>query len=270
LDENRPFPRGAKAFKAADGRDYDEAELQRGSYLKIDHILVWNDPRDWSVDSQIITDLLLSHQGYLGTVSRKNGDTSLPNNGYQQDGQPPIWVSNLDLHWRTEYHINRFGTGAFVEALKGVWSAASDGSVLQFNFMGKPSKLTYDYTHDRLLRYKQETLEPNVSSKETAGPGADPNEDELPDLPQLKRVYMVGDNPESDVRGALEYFPEDGTEWVPILVRTGVWKQTDVQREPKYKPAVIVDDVLDAINWGMRREGIDVDREGLKKALGGA
>ena len=44
--------------------------------LKIDHIFIWNDPRDWSVDIQIIHDLLISHQGYLGTVSNRNGNES--------------------------------------------------------------------------------------------------------------------------------------------------------------------------------------------------
>lgn len=67
--------------------------------LKIDAIFVYNDPRDWAVDTQLILDLLLSKQGILGTYSEKNGDKSLPNNGWQQDGQPPIFFSNPDLFW---------------------------------------------------------------------------------------------------------------------------------------------------------------------------
>lgn len=57
---------------------------------------------------------------------------------------------------------------------------------------------------------------------------------------------MVGDNPESDIRGANLHG------WDSILVRTGVYK--DDQGEPKYKPTTIVDDVLAGVHWAMKRE----------------
>ncbi|KAF4587123.1 HAD-superfamily hydrolase, subfamily IIA, CECR5 [Ophiocordyceps camponoti-floridani] len=198
-------------------------------------ILVWNDPRDWSLDIQIIHDLLVSRQGHLGTISNKNGDVSLPNKGWQQDGQPSLWISNLDLFWKTEYPVNRFGTGAFVEALKGVWSAVTDGAELKFQALGKPFGSAYGFAHKRILNHYHGTE------------GLDTN--------KLRRVYMIGDNPESDIRGANEFRPEDGTEWVPILVRTGVWKKTTAEPEPRHRPAVIVDDVLEAVVWAINKEG---------------
>lgn len=216
--------------------------------LKIDQILVWNDPRDWSLDIQVIYDLLVSQQGYISTMSDKNGDRSLPNNGWQQDGQPELWISNLDLFWKTEYPVNRFGTGAFLEALKGVWSAATDGAELQYHALGKPSQFTYDYAHTRLLEYYS-SMSGNAGGKSEATP--------------LRRVYMIGDNPESDIRGANKFCPEDGTEWVSILVRTGVWQQTAAEKQPRHKPAVIVDDVVDAIVWALRNEGVDASRSWL-------
>ena len=39
--------------------------------LRIDAIFVYNDPRDWGLDSQIIKDVLLSKEGILGTLSSK-------------------------------------------------------------------------------------------------------------------------------------------------------------------------------------------------------
>lgn len=244
--EVKPLPEGITIFKSNDPTSYDTEALKRNNNLRIDHVLIWNDPRDWSLDTQIVHDILISHQGYLGTVSQKNGDARLPNNGWQQDGQPKLWMSNLDLVWRTQYHINRFGTGAFLEAFKGVWAAVTGGKELQYEYMGKPSTLTYDYAHGRLL-------------KDDGG--------EKPHHRPLKRVYMVGDNPESDIRGAVEYEPEDGTEYVPILVRTGVWQQTEREPVPTWQPAVIVDDVLDAVVWALRNEGIDTDRESLQLEL---
>lgn len=239
--EFRDLPDGKSASAVTDPYSKDLGD----SAVKIDQILVWNDPRDWSLDIQVIHDLLVSHKGYLGTLSDKNGNRTLPNNGWQQDGQPELWISNLDLVWKTEYPVNRFGTGAFLEALRGVWSAVTNGAELQYNALGKPSQFTYDYAHTRLLQYYSGVRE----GKKEATP--------------LKRVYMIGDNPESDIRGANEFCPEDGTEWVSILVRTGVWQETVAEREPRFRPRVIVDDVVDAIVWALRNEGVDVDRERL-------
>ena len=158
-----------------------------------------------------------------------------------------MWVSNLDLLWKTEHPINRFGTGAFVHALRGVWHE-STGHELRFKYMGKPSQITYEYAHDCLLR-------------DDTSQGSGARGQRRP----LRRVYMVGDNPESDVRGALEFQPDDGTEYVPILVRTGVWHPTEAAPRPRWEPAVIVDDVLDAVVWAMRQEGIDIDRKQVEQ-----
>jgi HAD superfamily hydrolase (TIGR01456 family) len=242
----KPLPKGKEIFNPKDPYTTDIPE----SALKIDHIFVWNDPRDWSVDIQLIHDVLASHKGYLGTVSRKNGDQTLPNNGWQQDGQPCLWISNLDLHWKTQYPINRFGTGAFVEALKGVWRAATDGVELQYKALGKPLQVTYEYAHDKLLHLDRS----GADSKKTK---------------PLKRVYMIGDNPESDISGANGFSPADGAEWKSVLVRTGVWAPTDMEPEPRHKPDAIVNDVVDAIVWALNSEGIKMSREELL-ALGTA
>ncbi|KAG6040400.1 hypothetical protein E4U41_000644 [Claviceps citrina] len=239
--EFRPLPDGKSASAVTDPYSTDVAPHA----LKIDQILIWNDPRDWSLDIQVIHDLLVSHRGYLGTISPKNGTPSLPNHGWQQDGQPQVWVSNLDLVWKTEHPVNRFGTGAFLEALKGVWSAVTDGAApLQYNALGKPSRFTYDYAHARLLRRH-------------ARPGTDAT------ATPLRRVYMIGDNPESDIRGANEFCPGDGTEWLSVLVKTGVWQETAARKAPRHTPAAIVDDVVDAIVWALRNEGVDASRRWL-------
>lgn len=224
--------------------------------LKIDQIFVWNDPRDWSVDTQIIHDLLISHKGYFGTISAKNGDASLPNNGWQQDGQPGLWISNMDLLWKTNYPLNRFGTGAFMEALKGLWSTTTGGMDLVFDALGKPSNHTYKYAHERLLRYYHDMACHRGEA-----------EHDVSKCHPLRRVYMIGDNPESDIRGANDFAPADGTEWVPILVRTGVWRQTAAETEPRHAPAVIVDDVVDAVVWALNNEGFKASRYWLLSAV---
>lgn len=149
--------------------------------LKIDAIFVYNDSRDWGLDVTVITDLLLSKQGVLGTVSEKNGDDSLPNRGYQQDGQPPLYFSNPDLLWAAKYHLSRLGQGGFREALKGVWRALTGGhgkqpAELIKTVIGKPHQPTYEFAEKRLRAYRSDMF---------AGQPIQP----------LKKVYMVGDNP---------------------------------------------------------------------------
>ena len=86
--------------------------------VKIDSIFIFNDPRDWALDTQIILDLLLSHNGYLGSLSSKNNNASLPNRGYLQDGQPPLYFSNPDLFWASAHHLPRFRSRWFPESLR--------------------------------------------------------------------------------------------------------------------------------------------------------
>lgn len=198
--------------------------------LKIDAVFVYNDPRDWGLDATVILDTMLSKDGYLGTLSEKNGDASLPNNGYQQDGQPPLYYSNPDLWWATSYHQSRLGQGGFEAAFEGLWHRVTDGAKLEKTVIGKPSQHTYEFA-ERRLRQHRKALSHNVGLN-------DP----------LRRVYMIGDNPESDIRGANNYVSPHGSDWTSILVRTGVYQDGT---EPKYKPDIIQDNVLKAVEWAV-------------------
>ena len=146
--------------------------------LKIDAIFVFNDPRDWALDTQLILDLLLSHRGYLGTLSPLNNNSSLPNHGYQQDGQPPIYFSNPDLWWAAAYHLNRLGQGGFREAFEGVWRAVTGGEkndvTLHKRLFGKPYGNTFRFAENKLELHRPVIL----------GKGAATT--------KLRRVYMVG------------------------------------------------------------------------------
>lgn len=142
--------------------------------LKIDAVFVYNDPRDWALDTQIILDLLLSHKGYLGTISALNMNDSLPNRGYQQDQQPPLYFSNPDLLWAAAWHLPRLGQGGFRESLEGVWRALTNGAELQKNMFGKPNKVTYAFAEKKLEEHRNAIL----TEDEKGG--------------RLHRVYMVG------------------------------------------------------------------------------
>ncbi|PWW79907.1 HAD-superfamily hydrolase [Tuber magnatum] len=65
----------------------------------------------------------------------------------------------------------------------------------------------------------------------------------------LKRVYMIGDNPESDIQGANQASYR-GTTWWSLLVRSGVWSEPQDTKSP----IAVVDDVLAAVDWAMENE----------------
>lgn len=206
--------------------------------LKFDAIMIFNDPRDWALDTQVVLDLLLSEKGILGTYSPKNGDTSLPNNGWQQDEQPKLFFSNPDLFWATNHHMPRLGQGGFQASLEGVWNATTGGAKLERTVIGKPHPATYKYAERVLHKYRTHMLSGNGELKRK--------------IPHLKRVFMVGDNPESDIRGANEFQSSHGTDWTSVLVKTGVYRSGTV---PAHKPRVIVGDVYDAVKWALEQEG---------------
>lgn len=211
--------------------------------VKIDGIFIFNDPRDWALDTQIILDLLLSHRGYLGSLSPKNSNPSLANKGYLQDGQPPLYFSNPDLFWAAAYHLPRLGQGGFREAFEGVWNAVTGGPEkgvhLEKRMFGKPHQGTFAFAEKRLASHRKTLLGKGMTKIGMEG---------------LKRVYMVGDNPESDILGANQYKSPAGSTWHSILVRSGVFDGG----EPAHKPKTIVNDVWDAVRWGMSEEGVQV------------
>ncbi|TPX55772.1 hypothetical protein PhCBS80983_g05039 [Powellomyces hirtus] len=193
----------------------------------ISAILIMHDPPDWGLDIQIITDLLLSQNGHIST-RRPLHHASLP-----ADHPPfiPLYSSNADFLWSNDYAFPRFGQGGFVAALRGVWAPlmrdqpnGADRELPIAGQFGKPSAATYDFAKRVLARNSSNT-------KDAIG-----------------TVYMVGDNPASDIAGANRHG------WTGILVETGVYKQGDVVVGDE-RPEVVVRDVEKAVEWVMRREG---------------
>ncbi|EXJ62577.1 HAD-superfamily subfamily IIA hydrolase [Cladophialophora yegresii CBS 114405] len=234
---SKPFQRDYYAtFARPIPKPINPASLDES--LKIDAVFVYNDPRDWGLDMQVILDVMLSHEGYLGTYSRKNGDTSLPNSGYLQDGQPTLYFSNADLLWAADYHLSRLGQGGFQASLEGLWRAVTyhkdhkSTPELYRKVIGKPYRETYEFAEKQLMRHRESMFGKQQSTR-------------------LRKVYMVGDNPESDIRGANDYDSPHGIEWLSLLTRTGVYRDQDGRR-PTWEPTAIVDDVKAAVQWALK------------------
>lgn len=222
-----------RAHHSAHGRPTSSGLPRR----EISAILVWSSPRDWCLDLQVLADLMLSSGGIFGNKSLQASDITLPNDGYLQDSQPKLYFCNPDFEWATPHHRPRFAQGAFREAFRGIWTYATRNRTdapFDPTIMGKPREITYIYGEKMLQAYNEKL------AHQRGRP-----------VPSIKTVYMIGDNPESDIAGANQYtsrMPE--AKWRSILVQTGVYRAGP----PVVQPHHIARDVTEAVKLALEQE----------------
>ncbi|POS80478.1 hypothetical protein DHEL01_v201116 [Diaporthe helianthi] len=218
-----PFPEISSGYHDKYGNIADDFSHEE----KIAAVFVFTSPRDW-----ICVDLLLSVNGQLGTRSSLNGNAKLPNHGYQQDGQPLVFWCNPDLQWATPHATPRLAQGAFRAALEGIWTSLTKGKAdLQSWTCGKPTSTTYDYAEQILNKYHQK-IKPFSTTP-------------------VRKVYMIGDNPESDICGAILANETSTLDWKSVLVETGVHK---AGTKPEHKPTETKTNVWEAVRWAVGNE----------------
>jgi HAD superfamily hydrolase (TIGR01456 family) len=206
-------------FRKLTSEEHQNSRLRNYGEIPIEAVFVFADSRDWAGDQQIILDLCMSKNGHLGTRSETF------------DEGPPVFFAHNDVIWATSHSHSRIGMGALRASLEAMFRAIT-GKDLKTIAFGKPQLGTLDFA-TRLLRQWRE---------DTHGINRPP-----------ETVYFVGDTPESDIRGTNE-FDESGqadTMWHSILVRTGVFQEGT---KPAYAPKMTVDNVLEAVRYGMQRE----------------
>ncbi|KAK7744274.1 hypothetical protein SLS62_010301 [Diatrype stigma] len=182
--------------------------------VNIEAILVFSDSRDYATDMQIIMDLLRSENGRLGTVAKDPVSQRIP-----------IYFSQGDLLCPTEHPIPRMSQGAFRIGLEAMYRALT-GVDLERVVYGKPELATYKYA-DEVMTSWMEQLH---------------GEEKLPE-----NIYMIGDNPASDIIGGNMYG------WNTCLVRTGVFQGGD---NDENNPANfgVFPNVLEAVQTALRKQ----------------
>jgi len=190
---------------------------------QIKAILVFTDPSDFFEALQVLTDLLLSS---------RPGEKE-----YERNHRIPIVFSNPDLLWKTQYAHARFGQGAFRLSLEACYKARmqamglDDDEIQQrlgdFVQFGKPESSQFFHAREAAIK----RAESNGCS--------------------ISHFYMIGDNPRSDITGAVRMQRVAETKklshWSGMLVRTGVWQDGDKTMGAKgiYDDVVeVIDDVL--------------------------
>lgn len=188
------------------------------SKTKIEAIFVFADSRDWASDIQIILDLAMSKSGFIGTLSEKFNEG------------PPIYFSHSDIVWSAAHDNVRLGMGALRKMVEMLFTDLTKGKELETIAFGKPQIGTFQFATRLLKQWRKEEYRINRPPE---------------------TVYFVGDTPESDIKGTNDFNEKAKNEWYSILVNTGVYQSGT---EPAFKPRANVSTVLDAVNYGIRRE----------------
>ncbi|KAF9070858.1 HAD-like domain-containing protein [Rhodocollybia butyracea] len=191
------------------------------SITPISAIFVFHDPRNWGVDVQIMCDIIQSG----GILGNPYVDTNT-----QQTNPIQVIFCNPDLLWKSDFPQPRLGQGAFRESFQAVYKKLT-GSEYPYVQFGKPTKPTYEYAR-RVLH--------NLLN-------------DIYGVGELPNMYMIGDNPESDIAGA------NGAGWDSVLVHTGVYNPTS-GIPPTHLPTHEAPDVEEAVRWAVEREMSRVDK----------
>ncbi|KAF1836938.1 cat eye syndrome critical region protein 5 precursor [Decorospora gaudefroyi] len=184
------------------------------SKINIDAIMVFSDSRDYATDMQIIMDLLQSENGRFGTRASDPVSQRIP-----------IYFSQGDMLCPTEHPFPRMSQGAFRIGLEAMYKSLT-GVELERVVYGKPELATYKYA-DEVIASWMETIH---------------NDERLP-----AHIYMIGDNPASDIIGGNMYG------WNTCLVRTGVFQGGD---NDENNPASfgVFKNVFEAVTTAIKKE----------------
>jgi HAD superfamily hydrolase (TIGR01456 family) len=184
------------------------------SKTNIDAIMVFSDSRDYATDMQIIIDLLRSEDGRLGTIAKDPISQRIP-----------IYFSQGDALCPTEHPIPRMSQGTFRIGLEAMYKALT-GEDLERVVYGKPELATYKYADEVITSWMEQIH----------------NDETLP-----SNIYMIGDNPASDIIGGNMYG------WNTCLVRTGVY-QGEGNDDNNPASFGVFTNVLEAVQTAIRKE----------------
>ncbi|KAF0695575.1 Aste57867_13615 [Aphanomyces stellatus] len=170
-------------------------------------VFVLMDPIYWGREIQIIMDVLTSHGGKYGTLADDEQHVNL-------------YSACSDFQYVGEHHLPRYGAGAFRAVMEDLYHRTT-GTHLRQTLYGKPEQTSYMFAEKLLAK--------QLDASET-----------------LERIYMVGDNPFTDIKGA----NAAGDHWKSVLTRTGMYQ--GVGNHDQHPGDAVVADVKEALDWIVR------------------
>ncbi|XP_077213023.1 mitochondrial hydrolase YKR070W-like [Tasmannia lanceolata] len=187
---------------------------------KVHAAFVVSDPVDWGRDIQVLCDVLRSG----GIPAKENGH------------QPPLYFAADDLEYQAAFPSERLGMGAFRIALESVFNRIHYNP-LKYTTFGKPNPFVFNNAEAILKQLKSASYVDDGTMKNG-----------LPENHSFKTIYMVGDNPAVDIKGA----QQAGHPWFSILTRTGVFRGKE--NHAQFPADLVVDTVDEAVDYILRKE----------------
>ncbi|XP_020224406.1 uncharacterized protein YKR070W [Cajanus cajan] len=219
IDPLAPYKKWTTKLAATQNANFNESICRDDVFSKrVQAAFVVSDPVDWSRDIQVLCDIL------------KTG--GLP--GRNVGPQPHIYFANDDLEYQTKFPSERLGMGAFRIALESIFNRIHPHT-LDYTCFGKP--------HPSVFKNAEIVLQKLVPSLYDDFYDINDN-----NTPYFKSLYMIGDNPAVDIRGARQ----TGHPWFSILTRTGVFKGKE--NHDKFPADLVVDTVEEAVDYILAKE----------------
>uniref|UniRef100_M4BKC7 Uncharacterized protein n=1 Tax=Hyaloperonospora arabidopsidis (strain Emoy2) TaxID=559515 RepID=M4BKC7_HYAAE len=195
-------------------------------------VFVLIDPIYWGRELQIVMDVLCSPDGFLrhqppivGTTKAIDGGSRGGNKVHGERQHIPLYSACSDFQYVGDFHLPRYGAGAFHAVLEDLFTRTT-GHKLEKTLFGKPQRTSFEFA---------ETL---IDSQHD----------------HVERIYMIGDNPKTDIHGA----NEAGGRWKSVLTLTGMHAGPENDDEhPAYE---VVDDVVQALAF-IKRDFAKYQRE---------
>lgn len=219
IDPLAPYKKWTTKLAATHNTNFNESVPRNDVFSKrVQAAFVVSDPVDWSRDIQVLCDIL------------KTG--GLP--GRNVGPQPHIYFANDDLEYQTKFPSERLGMGAFRIALESIFNRIHPHS-LEYTCFGKPHPSVFKNAEIVLQKLVPSLYEDSYDINDS-------------NTPYFKTLYMIGDNPAVDIRGARQ----TGHPWFSILTRTGVFKGEE--NHDKFPADLVVDTVEEAVDYILARE----------------
>lgn len=138
----------------------------------IEAICLFGESIRWETNLQLIIDVLMCNGRLNGQAPKQFPIQNLP-----------ILVCNCDFVWMAEAPMPRFGHGTFLYCLEQIYQKLSGQELKYSAIVGKPSEITYYYAEKMLIKHAKSIGIQN----------------------DIKRLYAVGDNLDTDIYGANIY-----------------------------------------------------------------
>jgi HAD superfamily hydrolase (TIGR01456 family) len=179
---------------------------------KIAAVFVASEPNsDWFSSLQVILDIVMS-----------NGETVEEFGGVSSDSQVvELYFGNPDFSYPATHSVPRLTCGAFRTCLETLF-LRSTGRHLRSVCLGKPERHVFESALRSLMSQR--------------------NNDQ-----DFDTIYMVGDNPASDIRGANRM----GSPWESVLVLTGKSSKNNLKNPARH----VKNNVLEAVEMALRVHG---------------